>query len=72
MKNIRLQNVTAKRIHTPAGTPVKIASSGSACSRKNGIELRGLIRPCGSRSPSMTAEGSRSVEMVVTFRTGGD
>ena len=45
MKNIRPQNVTAKRIHAVAGTPVKIASSGSRWTTKNGMDDRGLMRP---------------------------
>lgn len=45
MKNIRPQKVTAKRIQTVAGTPVKMASSGSAWTTKNGIDVFGLILP---------------------------
>jgi hypothetical protein len=53
MKNIRVQKVTANRIHAVRLTPVKMASRGNKWIAKNGIEDVGLMRPWGKRSVAM-------------------
>jgi len=50
MKNIRPQKVIVRRITAVQVTPVKIARNGTRWTRKNGMDVRGLILPWGRRS----------------------